>query len=126
VEHEAARMGVLVDELLLLARLDQGRPLESAPVDLARVVIDAVADAGAVEPQRPIALQAPEHLVVNGDESRLNQVVVNLLANARTHTGPSTPVRVRLGTSGDLAVLEVEDDGPGLGAEPERVFERFY
>jgi len=126
VEQEASRMGVLVDELLLLARLDQGRPLESAPVDLARVVADAVSDAAVVEPQRPITLDAPEHLIVDGDETRLTQMVVNLLANARTHTNPTTPVRVRLATTGTLAVLEVEDDGPGLGPEPERVFERFY
>jgi len=126
VEQEAARMGVLVDELLLLARLDQGRPLEQAPVDLARVVKDAVRDAQAVEPGRPIALDAPDHLVVQGDESRLTQVVANLLANARVHTPPGTPVRVRLAVSGDRAVLEVADDGPGLGPEPSRVFERFY
>jgi two-component system OmpR family sensor kinase len=126
VEHEAARMGVLVDELLLLARLDQGRPLESKPVDLARLVSDAVSDARAVEPQRPLSLDTPEHVVVAGDESRLNQVVVNLLANARAHTGATTPVRVRLAVQGEQAVLEVEDDGPGLGSEPQRVFERFY
>jgi two-component system OmpR family sensor kinase len=126
VEQEASRMGVLVDELLLLARLDQGRPLESAPVDLARVVTDAVADASAVEPQRPITLDAPDRLIVDGDETRLTQLVVNLLANARTHTGPTTPVRVRLAAVAPHAVLEVEDDGPGLGPEPERVFERFY
>jgi two-component system OmpR family sensor kinase len=126
VEHEAARMGVLVDELLLLARLDQGRPLERVPVDLARIVADAVRDAQAVEPDRPITLDAPEHLIVLGDESRLNQVVANLLANARVHTAPSTAVRVRLSVSGSLAVLEVSDDGPGLGPDPARVFERFY
>ncbi|HVM67349.1 MAG TPA: HAMP domain-containing sensor histidine kinase [Acidimicrobiales bacterium] len=126
VEHEAARMGVLVDELLLLARLDQGRPLERAPVDLARVVRDAVRDAQAVEPDRPLSLDAPEQLVVDGDESRLNQVVANLLANARVHTPPGTAVRVRLAREHSLAVLEVADDGPGLGPDPARVFERFY
>jgi two-component system OmpR family sensor kinase len=126
VEHEAARMGVLVDELLLLARLDQGRPLERAPVDLARVVRDAVSDAQAVEPDRPLSLDAPEQLVIEGDESRLNQVVANLLANARVHTPRGTPVRVRLAHEGTRAVLEVADDGPGLGPDPARVFERFY
>src|SRR5579864_5248 len=126
VEQEAARMGVLVDELLLLARLDQGRPLERAPVDLARVLADAVRDARAVEPERPIALDAPEHLVVEGDESRLTQVVANLLANARVHTPPGTPVRARLAVEADRAVLEVADEGPGLGPDPARVFERFY
>jgi two-component system OmpR family sensor kinase len=75
---------------------------------------------------RPITLDAPEHLIVDGDETRLTQLVVNLLANARTRTSPTTPVRVRLAATGTLAVLEVEDDRPGLGPEPERVFERFY
>ena len=126
VEHEAARMGVLVDELLLLARLDQGRALESSPVDLARLVRDAVSDARAVEPLRPITLEAPDRVVVAGDETRLNQVVVNLLANTRAHAGAGTPVRVRLHVAADRVVLEVEDDGPEAGAEPERVFERFY
>jgi two-component system OmpR family sensor kinase len=126
IEKEAERMGVLVDELLLLARLDQGRPLGADPVDLARVVADAVADASAVEPGRPITLTGPDHLLVKGDESRLHQVVANLLANCRIHTAPATAVRVRLANEGDIAVLEVEDDGPGLGPEPQRVFERFY
>lgn len=126
MEKEAARMGVLVDEMLLLARLDQGRPLESADVDVARLVADAVADARAVEPDRPISLAGPEHLIVRGDEGRLAQVVSNLLANARIHTPAGTPVRVRVGSDDAAAVIEVEDDGPGLGPEPQRVFERFY
>jgi two-component system OmpR family sensor kinase len=126
VEKEAARMGVLVDELLLLARLDQGRPLESVPVDLARLTRDAVADAQAVEPDRPIATDIPDHLVVPGDELRLTQLVANLMANARVHTPAGTPVRVRVGAAGARAFVEVEDDGPGLGPEPDRVFERFY
>lgn len=126
VEMEARRMGVLVDEMLLLARLDQGRPLDSAPVDLARVVRDAVADLRAVEPDRPVSIDAPQHLTVRGDEPRLAQVVTNLLANARIHTPRGTPVRVRVAPEGDKAVLEVEDDGPGLGPDPHRVFERFY
>jgi two-component system, OmpR family, sensor kinase len=126
MEKESARMGVLVDEMLLLARLDQGRPLESADVDVARLVADAVADARAVEPDRPITLDAPDHLVVRGDEGRLAQVVSNLLANARIHTPAGTPVRVRVASDRTTAVIEVEDDGPGLGPEPHRVFERFY
>jgi len=144
MEQEAARMGVLVDDLLLLARLDQGRPLETGPVDLAALTRDAVADAQAVEPDRPISLEGPEHVVVEADEHRLRQVVANLLANARVHTPPGTPVRVRIGVAeagghdpgvglavpgagrAVVAVLDVEDDGPGFGPEPERVFERFY
>jgi len=126
IEQEAARMGVLVDDLLLLARLDQGRPLDSRPTDLAALALDAVSDARAVEPDRPISLDAPDHLVVPGDEDRLRQVIANLLANARSHTPAGTPVRVRVTTEGSLVVLEVEDDGPGFGPGTERVFERFY
>jgi two-component system OmpR family sensor kinase len=126
MEQEAARMGVLVDDMLLLARLDQGRPLEMTPVDLAVITRDAVADASAVEPDRPVHLEAPEHLVVQGDDHRLHQVVANLLANERVHTPQSTAVRVSLASDGDTATLVVEDDGPGFGPQPERVFERFY
>ena len=126
MEQEAARMGVLVDDLLLLARLDQGRPLEAHPVNLAALARDAVADARAVEPGRAIDLVVPERLMVDGDEGRLRQVLANLLANERIHTPPNTPVRVGLRLVDDHAVLVVEDDGPGFGPEPERVFERFY
>ena len=125
-EQEAARMGVLVDDLLLLARLDQGRPLETGPVDLATLAHDAVSDARAVEPDRAISLDRPPHLVVQGDEGRLRQVMANMLANERDHTPPGTAVRVRLGADAERAYFEVEDDGPGLGPEPGRVFERFY
>jgi two-component system, OmpR family, sensor kinase len=127
IEEESARMGVLVDDLLLLARLDQGRPLERLPVDLTRVAADAVHDAQAVEPGRPIALEGPRTAVVLGDELRLRQVASNLLANARQHTPPTTPVRVGVHLSNGSAVLEVADDGPGLSPEDAaRVFERFY
>jgi two-component system OmpR family sensor kinase len=126
MEREAARMGVLVDEMLLLARLDQGRPLEATPVSLVRLVADAVADARAVEPDRPVSLDASEDVLVIGDEGRLAQVVANLFANTRIHTPPGTPVRARVGTYGGAGYVEVEDDGPGLGPEPDRVFERFY
>jgi len=126
MEKESARMGVLVDEMLLLARLDQGRPLEAEPVDLAHLAADAVADARAVEPDRPITLEGPDHLVVLGDEGRLQQLVSNLLANPRVHTPRGTPVRARLGSEGTMAFLEVEDDGRGFGPDPGRVFERFY
>ena len=126
MEQEAARMGVLVDDMLLLARLDQGRPLEALPVDLGALAADAVADARAVEPGRPISLDAPNHLIVTGDEGRLRQVLANLLANTRVHTPRGTPVRVRLQAEGPMAVLDVEDDGPGLGPDPGRAFERFH
>ncbi len=122
-------MGVLVDDLLLLARLDQGRPLERRPVDLVRVAADAVADARAVEPERSIALDGTGDgpAVVLGDELRLRQVAANLLANARQHTPPDAAVRVGVRRENGSVVLEVADDGPGLfPEEAARVFERFY
>ncbi|MGI9023662.1 MAG: sensor histidine kinase [Acidimicrobiales bacterium] len=120
-------MGVLVDDLLLLARLDQGRPLERAPVDLVRVAADSVDDARAAAPERSIRRQAPEHLMISGDELRLRQVAGNLLANACQHTPADTAVVVRVSTDGGDAVLEVADRGPGLDeAAAQKVFERFY
>jgi len=129
IEEESARMGVLVDDLLLLARLDQGRPLERQPVDLARVAADAVADARAVEPERSIALDSGDAggAMVSGDELRLRQVAANLLANARQHTPPDAAVRVGVRRELGSVVLEVADDGPGLfPEEAAKVFERFY
>jgi len=127
IEEEAARMGVLVDDLLLLARLDQGRPLERSPVDLVRVAADAVDDARATTPDRPISLDASEHLTIEGDELRLRQVAANLVANACQHTPSDAAVVVRVTTSDGNAVLEVSDSGPGLDPEAaQKVFERFY
>ena len=126
MEQEAHRMGTLVEDLLLLARLDQHRPLELAQVRLDELVADAVRDARAVEPDRPIEV-AVEPLSVHGDEMRLRQVVGNLLSNARAHTPAHTPVRVTVAAVGDRARIEVADEGPGM--EPEvaaKVFERFY
>ncbi len=127
IEEESARMGVLVDDLLLLARLDQGRPLERAPVDLGVVAADAVLDARAVEPERPIDLDAAGPAVVLGDELRLRQVAANLLANARQHTPADTPIQVGVRRQNGCVVLEVADQGPGLfPEEADKVFERFY
>ena len=127
IEEEAARMGVLVDDLLLLARLDQGRPLDRKPVDLGVVAADAVLDAKAVEPDRPITLEASGPAVVIGDELRLRQVAANLLANARQHTPPTAPVHVGVRQENGSVVLEVADEGPGLfPEEAQKVFERFY
>ncbi|MDT0274771.1 sensor histidine kinase [Blastococcus goldschmidtiae] len=132
IEAEGGRMGVLVEDLLLLARLDQRRPLTVTPVDLAEIAGDAVHDARAVQPDRPIALHLDESLtdvpVVLGDEGRLRQVVGNLVTNALTHTPPGTRVTVTVAQEDeDVLLLRVSDDGPGMdAADAARAFERFY
>jgi two-component system OmpR family sensor kinase len=127
IESEGARMGRLVDDLLLLARLDQGRPLERERVDLVQLVDDALTDARVVEPDRPLSYEHPDDIHVLGDADRLRQVLDNLLANVRVHTGPGTPVRVALRTTPADAVLSVADDGPGIAPEDAaHVFDRFY
>jgi signal transduction histidine kinase len=138
IEDEATRMGLLVDDLLLLARLDQERPLEFAPVDVAVVAQAANESARATAPERevevvvePPAGDDADGLVVAGDEHRLRQVVANLIGNALAYSPVDTRVSVRVGPAErdgrDLVALEVEDRGPGLTAEQaERVFERFY
>jgi two-component system, OmpR family, sensor kinase len=129
IGSESVRMGRLVDDLLLLARLDAGRPLAHEPVDLTRMAIDATSDAHAAGPGHHWSLELPEEPVtVYGDEFRLHQVVVNLLANARVHTPPGTTVtvRVRPADAGGTVTLDVADDGPGVPAElRDDVFERF-
>ncbi|WP_419702867.1 sensor histidine kinase [Promicromonospora sp. NFX87] len=132
IESEAVRMTDLVEDLLLLARLDAGRQLDRSPVDLAALAVDAVMDAHAAGPDHTWALHLPDgpdhdpqpggndaayDLVVTGDEARLRQVVANLLANARTHTPPGTHVEVRLGRTGHAVLLTVSDDGPGIPAD---------
>ncbi|MEH1012888.1 HAMP domain-containing sensor histidine kinase [Micromonospora sp. CPCC 206060] len=131
IEDEAARMGLLVEDLLLLARLDRERPLALAPVELPVLAADAVQAAQAVAPDRDITLEVEPGagpLVVYGDDARLRQVLGNLVTNAITHTPPDASVTLRLrGESGNTAVVEVVDTGPGLSPEQaERVFERFY
>ena len=130
VEDEAARMGLLVEDLLLLVRLDQQRALEHQPVDLLQLAGDAVHDASAVDPSRSVQLIAdtPDaEPVVLGDQARLRQVVGNLVGNALMHTPPGTPVAVRVGTEPGWAVLDVVDAGPGIpAADRPRVFERFF
>ncbi len=126
-EEEAVRMGSLVEDLLVLARLDQGRPLQREPVDLDVLVRDAVRDARAVDPDHLVTAVAAGGMVVPGDADRLRQVVTNLVGNARVHTPPGTAVQVRTSREGDRAVLEVADSGPGMPADvAERAFERFY
>jgi two-component system OmpR family sensor kinase len=133
IEDESTRMGLLVDDLLLLARLDQQRPLERELVDLETIASDAVHDAQAVSPGRDVQLElsTDEPVLVVGDDARLRQVVGNLVTNALTHTPESASVTVGLSIDDRLperfAVLEVADSGPGLSQkDAERVFERFY
>jgi two-component system OmpR family sensor kinase len=130
VESESARMGVLVDELLLLAQLDAGRPLAQEPVDLTRLAIDAAGDARAAAPRHRWRLELPgEPVLIRGDEHRLRQVLANLMSNAGSHTPPGTTVTVALAEPGPDAssvVLSVTDDGPGIPADLQPgLFERF-
>jgi two-component system, OmpR family, sensor kinase len=126
IEDETARMGVLVDDLLLLARLDQGRPLARAPVDLGALVTDACADARATDPARSITSRIDTTVQVTGDELRLRQVLGNVVRNALVHTPPASPVEVTLGVDGATAVIEVVDHGPGIPPQnAQRIFERF-
>jgi two-component system OmpR family sensor kinase len=129
IEDESRRMGLLVDDLLLLARLDQRRPLAADLVDLTVLAADAVEDARLQAPTRPVTLDitTPDPIVVTGDEPRLRQVLANLVSNALTHTPPDASVTVRVSRTATHAVLEVIDTGDGLSAEEStRVFERFY
>lgn len=130
IEDEAVRMGLLVEDLLLLARLDQQRPLEHQPVELLGLATEAVTDLHDLHPEHPVQLISDpegEPPIVMGDESRLRQVLGNLLGNAVTHTPPGTHVRVTVATSGPFAILQVSDDGPGMRPEDaSRVFERFF
>ena len=126
-EDEALRMGGLIDDMLLLARLDQGRPLEREPVDLSILAVDTARDARAVAPERPIDVCIDGPVVVIGDDHRLRQVVTNLVRNALVHTPARTPVEIRTAHTGTTAVLEVADRGPGMAPESAaRAFERFY
>jgi two-component system, OmpR family, sensor kinase len=127
VESETERMTHLVEDMLLLARLDTGRPLGHEQVDLTRLTVDAASDAHIAGPDHEWSLDLPdEPVVMRGDEARLHQVLANLFANARTHTPPGTSVTTSLAVDGDHAVLTVSDDGPGIPVwlQPE-IFERF-
>jgi two-component system, OmpR family, sensor kinase len=126
ISRESERMSVLVDDLLLLARLDEGRPLAQEPVALHEVVAEAVETAQTVDPERPVVAEI-DAVVVLGDRDRLRQVVDNLLANVRAHTPERAPVRIVLRSVDGRAELEVADSGPGMGpAELAHAFERFY
>ncbi|HEX6348828.1 MAG TPA: HAMP domain-containing sensor histidine kinase [Candidatus Dormibacteraeota bacterium] len=127
IEEEAVRMTALVDDLLLLARLDQGRPLARETVDLQALVQDAETDALAVAPNRPLRTLAPERVVITGDAMRLRQVLGNLVRNALVHTPADTPVELSLRQVAGKAVVKVADHGPGLPpGVGERVFEPFF
>jgi len=127
IEQEAQRMSTLVAELLELARLDRTSSLDLTETDLAAVVRDAVADAAAVQPQRPVRAEAPPRLVAVVDEPRVRQVLANLLGNVRAHTPPTTPVAVRLGAISGGVLIEVADAGPGMSTQDAvRAFDRFH
>lgn len=130
IESESSRMGLLVDDLLLLARLDVQRPLERHRVDLLALASDAVHDAQAIDPKRAITMEVfdgPGTPEVFGDEPRIRQVLGNLITNALQHTPDSADINVRVGTDCDDAVVEVVDKGPGMSQhDASRIFERFY
>jgi signal transduction histidine kinase len=127
IEQEARRMGTLVAELLELARLDRTSSLDITETDLSVLVRDAVADARAVEPARPVRAEAPDCLVAAVDEARIRQVLANLLGNVRSHTPVATATAVRLAQVRGGVVLEVADAGPGMAdGDAARAFDRFY
>jgi two-component system OmpR family sensor kinase len=127
IRGETRRMGQLVEDLLLLARLDEGRPLAREPVELVALCAEAVRTAATVGPQWPVTLHADEPVEIVGDGARIRQVVDNLLSNVRTHTPPGTSATVQVGLDGEAATIEVADDGGGLSDEQSaKVFERFY
>ena len=127
IRSETVRMGELVEDLLLLARLDEGRPLEQEPVELVGLAAEALDAATAVGPDWPVRLEANHAVEVTGDAARLRQVIDNLLANIRAHTPRGTSTVVRVGARDGSSVIEVSDNGPGLPSDSGgRVFERFY
>ena len=127
IEEESDRMKVLVEDLLLLARLDETRPVEQRPVDLAVLAADACSDAVAHRPGRQIVLDAPAPVVVNGDRDHLRQAISNLVTNALTHTPEDAPIEVAAGLVDGQAVVSVSDHGPGLAdSDLTHVFDRFW
>ncbi len=127
IESESARMGVLVEDLLILARMGESPVPETKPVDLAAFVSDAVEDARALDPSRQITLTVSGQAIIEADEQRIEQLIHNLLQNALVHTPAGTPVDVRVERSGSVTALRVRDEGPGMDEEQaSRVFDRFY
>ena len=127
IRRETERMGDLVADLLLLARLDEARPLNLEPTELVLTAAHAIETAEAVEPGWPVRLVAAQPVEVAGDGARLRQVLDNLLGNVRAHTPPGTETVLTVSETDGLAVIEIADNGPGLPAErTDRVFDRFY
>jgi two-component system OmpR family sensor kinase len=127
IESEATRMAGLIDDLLLLARLDEERPPSRSSIDLTLIARDAVDDARVRQPGRPITVGRDRPVIVNGDEPRLRQIVANLLENAEVHTPAATPVRVEVEVRDGMGVLAVIDSGPGIDPDQApHLFERFY
>ena len=127
ISVESARMRKLVDELLLLARLDEGRALATAPVDLSELIFESISAARVLAPDRRVVVHVSSVVRVDGDAGRLRQVVDNVLANVRRHTPQATTTTIRLDARGGSAVLQVADDGPGMAPhDAARAFERFY
>jgi two-component system OmpR family sensor kinase len=127
IQHEASRMGRLVEDLLVLARFDTDRPLDRRHVDLASIAAQAVQAARMVNPDRLVSLLAVDPVIVYADEGRLRQVIDNLLGNALQHTPPRSPVTVSVTSTTAIGEITVADNGPGMTAEQAaRVFERFY
>lgn len=127
IGQESARMRGLVEDLLLLARLDEGRPVVREKVDLSALAADAALDASATHPSRPVIVEAPRPIIVEGDAARLRQAIANLVTNALVHTDAKATVTVRVECSGIFGVVSVIDDGPGMNAEDARhAFDRFW
>ena len=127
IGQESTRMRGLVEDLMLLARLDEGQRDHPSPVDLTMIAVDAVLDASATHPSRVITVEAPEPVVVPGVEDELRQVVANLVTNALVHSGPTAEVCIRLERRDDVAIVSVIDDGVGMSDQhAARAFDRFW
>ena len=127
IEKESIRMGSLVEDLLLLARMDEARPLALEPVDLSHLIDECVASARAAGPEHPITVQAVDDLYVLGDNKRIHQALANLLANARTHTPKGVQIKVIAASEEKEITVSVKDNGPGLNeGDQTRIFERFF
>ena len=127
IERESMRMSTLVEDLLMLARMDQGPKMEIKPVNISELVSDAVESASAAGPGHPIELEAGNEIYALGDANRIHQVVANLLANTRVHTPVGTRIKVSVSQSDSEVQVVVSDNGPGLSEmDREKIFERFY